>query len=65
MRSWSGRSTSASETGHGWNRSVPRLAAQITTASSLGATSSAVRPLGKVMCAVRTQSGAPAGSRFW
>ena len=30
-----------------------------------GATSSAVRPDGKVMFAVSTKSGAPAGTRFW
>ena len=65
IRIWSGESTSSPSTGHGWNVSVPRLAAHATTASSLGATSSAVRPLGNVMRAVFTYSGAPCGTRFW
>ncbi len=65
MRSWSGDSVSAEVTGHGWKVSVPRFAAQATTASSVGHTSSADRPLGKPMRAVRTQSGAPFGTRFW
>ena len=65
MRSWSGRSTSSRVTGHGWNVRVPRLAAQATTASSVGATSSATRPLGNAIRAVSTKSGAPVGTRFW
>ena len=65
MRIWSGDSTSDFDTGHGWNVSVPRFAHQATTATESGAISSAVRPLGKVMCAVCTQSGAFFGTRFW
>lgn len=49
IRSWSGASTSARVTGHGWKVSVPRFAAQATTASSVGVTSSAVRPDGNVI----------------
>ncbi|MBA8952147.1 hypothetical protein HNR61_003787 [Actinomadura namibiensis] len=59
---WSGRSP---RTAHGWNVSVPRFAAQAITAGSVGMTSSAVRPLGKVIFAVGTHSGAPLGTRFW
>ena len=65
MRIWSGDSTSALTTGHGWKVSVPRLAHHATTATESGAISSAVRPLGKVMCAVGTHSGAFFGTRFW
>ena len=39
--------------------------AQITLASSVTHSSSAVRPDGKRTCTVSTQSGAPLGSRFW
>jgi NAD(P)H-dependent flavin oxidoreductase YrpB (nitropropane dioxygenase family) len=52
-------------TGQGWKVSVPRLAAQATTAGSVGQTSSAERPLGNSMRAVFTHSGAPLGTRFW
>ena len=38
---------------------VPICAAQAATAASVGQTSSAVRPDGKVIVAVSTQSGAP------
>ena len=38
---------------------------QATVASSVGQTSSAVRPLGKAMCAVSTHGGAPLLMRFW
>ena len=44
---------------------MPRLAAQASTATSVGHTSSAVRPLGKRICTVSSQSGAPLGARFW
>ena len=44
---------------------MPSWAAQATTASDVGATSSAVRPEGKAMCAVSTHAGAPDGTRFW
>ncbi len=54
IRSWSGESTSSLVTGQGWNVIVPMFAAQATTASSVGATSSAVRPLGKPIVAVST-----------
>ena len=36
-----------------------------TVASSVGQTSSAVRPLGNAMCAVSTHGGAPLLIRFW
>ena len=65
MRSSSGLSTAPQRTGHGWKVSVPRLAHQATTATESGAISSAVRPLGKVMCAVGTHGGAFLGTRFW
>ena len=65
MRSSSGWSTSARRTGHGWKVIVPMCAAQATTASSVGQTSSAWRPEGKSIRAVSTQSGAPLGTRFW
>src|SRR5450756_1267120 len=38
IRSWSGESTSSLVTGQGWNVMVPMLAAQATTASSVGHT---------------------------
>ena len=44
---------------------VPIWAAQATVASSVGQTSSAWRPEGKSIRAVRTHSGAPCGTRFW
>nr|WP_284454697.1 hypothetical protein [Actinomadura madurae] len=44
---------------------MPRFAAQAITATSVGQTSSAERPLGNAIRAVRTQSGAPFGTRFW
>jgi hypothetical protein len=65
IRSWSGLSSSGRRTGQGWNVRVPRLAAQATTASSVGQTSSAGRPLGNRIVAVSTYSGAPLGTRFW
>ena len=67
MRSSSGWSTSSRRTGHGWKVMVPRLRHQATVASSVGATSSAVRPDGNAMCAVSTHVGsalaAPASGR--
>ena len=65
MRSSSGWSTSTRRTGHGWKVIVFCCAHQATVASSVGHTSSAVRPLGKVMCAVSTHGGAPLLMRFW
>ena len=51
---------------HGWNSTVDICTAQITDPSSVTHSSSAVRPQrGKYSCTVSTQSGAPAGSRFW
>ena len=44
---------------------VPSWAAQTIVAGVCGQTSSAVRPDGKAIRAVRTQSGAPVGTRFW
>ena len=45
---------------------MPRLAIQTMVASSVAQTSSAVRPDGKVMVTVSTQSGIPwLGARFW
>ena len=44
---------------------VPSCAAQTIVAGVCGQTSSAVRPDGKAIRAVRTQSGAPVGTRFW
>ena len=44
---------------------MPICAAQAATATSVGQTSSAVRPDGKVTVAVSTYSGAPLGTRFW
>ena len=64
MRSSSGWSTSGRRTGHGWKSNVPRLAAQANTAGSVGHTSAALRPDGKVISAVSTQSGAPFGTRL-
>lgn len=60
-----GDSTSSRHTGHGWKVRVPRLADQAITDSSVGQTSSAVRPLGKAIRAVCTYGGAPGGTRFW
>lgn len=65
MRSSSGWSTSSRRTGQGWKVRVPYWAAHSTAASSVGHISSALRPLGKVMCAVGIQSGIPLGARFW
>jgi hypothetical protein len=52
-------------TGHGWNRTVPRFTIHRIVARSAGATSTAVRPEGKVMVVVPTHSGVRAGARFW
>ena len=65
MRSSSGCSTSPDRTGQGWKVIVPSWAAQTIVAGVCGQTSSAVRPDGKAIRAVRTQSGAPVGTRFW
>ena len=65
IRSSSGLSTSGRRTGQGWKVMVFCWAHQATVASSVGQTSSAVRPLGNAMCAVSTQSGAPLLIRFW
>ena len=65
MRSSSGWSTSGLRTGHGWNSIALRLAAQASTAVSVGQISSAARPLGNRIWTVSTQGGAPFGARFW
>ncbi|CAM5724072.1 hypothetical protein SVIOM74S_06790 [Streptomyces violarus] len=44
---------------------VPNWAAHTTAPTSVGHISSALRPLGKVMCAVGIQSGMFFGARFW
>lgn len=49
----------------GWKVRQPRLAAQSTAAGSVGQISSAVRPLGKAIRAVGSQSGVFLGARFW
>lgn len=49
----------------GWKVSVPNWAAHTTAPTSVGHISSALRPLGKVMCAVGIQSGMFFGARFW
>lgn len=65
MRSSSGWSTSSRRTGQGWKVRVPNWAAHTTAPASVGHISSALRPLGKVMCAVGIQSGMFFGARFW
>ena len=57
MRSSSGWSTSSARTGHGFRSMQPRFTAQIRSAGSSSTARSAVRPLGKVMCAVSTCAG--------
>ena len=54
MRSSSGWSGRSRRTGHGWNVRVPICAAHTGTATSVGQTSSAVRPDGNVTLAVST-----------
>ena len=49
----------------GWNSTQDICTAHTTLAGSTTHSSSAVRPLGKVTCAVCTHGGAPFGSRFW
>jgi hypothetical protein len=66
MRSSSGLSTASQRTGHGWKTIVPIWAAQATCARSAGHSSSAVRPLGKLIFVVLTHGGTPrVGMRFW
>ena len=66
MRHSSGFSVSARRLFQGWNSTVDICTAQITLASSVTQSSSAVRfQRGKCSCTVSTQGGAPAGSRFW
>ncbi len=66
MRHSSGFSVSARRLFHGWNSTVDICTAQITLASSVTQSSSAVRfQRGKCSRTVSTQGGAPAGSRFW
>ena len=66
MRHSSGFSVSARRLFHGWNSTVDIWTAQMTLASSVTHSSSAVRfQRGKNSWTVSTQSGAPAGRRFW
>ena len=66
MRSSSGLSTADRRTGHGWNTTVPICAAHATCARSTGHSSSAGRPLGKVIRADSTHGGTPRVEiRFW
>ena len=66
MRHSSGFSVSSRRLFQGWNSTVDICTAQITLASSVTQSSSAVRfQRGKCSCTVSTQGGAPAGSRFW
>jgi hypothetical protein len=65
IRSSSGWSTSSARVCHGWNVTVPRLAAQATSAGDVTHRASAERPDGNVIRAVRTHSGAYFGNRFW
>ena len=66
MRHSSGFSVSARRLFHGWNSTVLIWTAQITCASSVTQSSSAVRlQRGKKTCTVSIQGGAPFGSRFW
>ena len=63
-RSSSGWSRSGSRTGHGFQSITPRLTPQTRCAASLGSSSRAVRPLGKLHLGVCSQSGAVSGIRF-
>ena len=66
MRHSSGFSVSARRLFQGWNSTVDICTAQITGASSVTHSSSAVRSQrGKCSSTVSTHSGAPFGSRFW
>ena len=66
MRHSSGFSVSARRLFHGWNSTVDICTAQMTLASSVTHSSSAVRfHRGKNSWTVSTHSGAPAGRRFW
>ena len=66
MRHSSGFSGSSRRLFHGWNSTVDICTAQITDASSVTQSSSAVRfQRGKCSRTVSTHGGAPAGSRFW
>ena len=66
MRHSSGFSVSPRRLFQGWNSTVDICTAQITLASSVTHSSSAVRfQRGKCSCTVSTHGGAPAGSRFW
>ena len=63
-RNSSGRATSSARTGHGLHSRQPSVAAHTSAASSAITGIAAVRPLGNITVAVRTQSGAPFGIRF-
>ena len=66
MRHSSGFSTSARRLFHGWNSTVDICTAQMTWASSVTHSSSALRLYrGKVTRTVSSHSGAPWGTRFW
>ena len=65
IRSWSRLSSSEAPDRPGVEGRGAEVGHQATTASSVGHTSSAGRPLGKVIVAVSTHSGAPFGTRFW
>jgi len=66
MRHSSGFSVSARRLFQGWNSTVDIWTAQMTLASSVTHSSSAVRlNRGKKTRTVSTHGGAPAGSRFW
>ncbi len=66
IRHSSGCSTSARREFHGWNSTVDICTAQMTLASSVTHSSSAVRSKrGNVMRTVSSHGGAPLGTRFW
>ena len=66
IRHSSGFSVSARRLFHGWNSTVLICTAQITWASSVTQSSSAVRfQRGKCTRTVSIHGGAPLGSRFW
>ncbi len=66
MRHSSGLSVSARRLFQGWNSTVDICTAQITLASSVTQSSSAVRfQRGNVSRTVSSQGGAPCGTRFW
>ena len=66
IRHSSGFSTSARREFHGWNSTVDICTAQITWASSVTHSSSAVRFVAReVTRTVSSHGGAPCGTRFW